>query len=87
MHRRIGAYLKEKGIDLLFAFGESAALIGEGAIDAGFDEKNVFFEKNIENKAAFAENIKENIAKGDAILFKASRSMKLEEMIEAIFGK
>lgn len=84
MHRRIGSYIKAKGIDLLFTFGSSAYLIAEGAIDAGFDEKNVFCETDLEKKLIFAEKIKNMLQPGDAVLFKASRSMKLEEIIEAM---
>ena len=87
MHSRVGRYLATKGVDMLYTFGKSASLIGLGAIDAGFDEKKVVFEINIENKAAFAEKIKANVEKGDAVLFKASRSMKLEELMGAIFGE
>ncbi len=85
MHKRVGRYLYEKGIDLLFTFGQSASLIAEGAIDAGFDEKKVFSEKDLEKKAILAEKIKATLREGDAVLFKASRSMKLEEIIEAVF--
>jgi UDP-N-acetylmuramoyl-tripeptide--D-alanyl-D-alanine ligase len=84
MHRRIGSYIKAKGIDLLFTFGQSSYLIAEGAIDAGFDEKNVFCETDLEKKLIFAEKIKNMLQPGDAVLFKASRSMKLEEIIEAM---
>lgn len=86
LHRRVGKYLHDKGIDLLFTFGESAALIAEGAIDAGFDEKNVISQTNLDKKADLAARIKDTLKVGDAVLFKASRSMKLEELIEAIFG-
>ena len=33
-----------------------------------------------------AEKIKEDLQSGDIILFKASRGMKLEEVIDKIFG-
>lgn len=83
MHRRIGAYLKQKEIDMLFTFGSSAYLIAEGALDAGFDEKKIICESDLEKKSELAAKIKETLSAGDAVLFKASRSMKLEEIIEA----
>ena len=83
MHRRIGAYLKGKGVDLLFTYGPSAYLIAEGAIDSGFDEKKIICESDLEKKADLANKIKDTLKNGDAVLFKASRSMKLEEIIEA----
>lgn len=87
MHKRVGRYLHEKGIDLLFTFGKSASLIAEGAIDAGFDENNVVVQTDLEKKAILAEAIKEILMEGDAVLFKASRSMKFEEIIEAVFAE
>ena len=83
MHRRIGAYLKGKGVDLLFTYGPSAYLIAEGAIDSGFDEKKITCEIDLEKKADLAKKINDTLKNGDAVLFKASRSMKLEEIIEA----
>lgn len=85
MHKGIGKYLVRKGVDLLFTFGGSAALIADAALDAGFNPDHVFVEADTEKKNSLASLIKGKIAKGDAILFKASRSMKLEEIIEAVF--
>ena len=85
MHRGIGRYLISRGVDLLFTFGVSAELIADGAISSGFPMDRVFSEANVEKKAEFAALIKNNLGEGDAVLFKASRSMKLEEIIEAIF--
>jgi len=60
-------------------------LIAKAALDAGMREENVTaFDEEL-GAAAIAEKIKEKIAAGDAILFKASRAMKFEEIIEAVF--
>lgn len=86
MHAGIGRYLARKGVDLLFTFGESGAIIADAAIESGMASECVFIERDTEKKAALAELIKCKIAEGDAILFKASRSMKLEEIIGAVFA-
>ena len=39
-----------------------------------------------DSKDLMAEKIKEDLQSGDIILFKASRGMKLEEVIDEIFG-
>ena len=83
MHRGIGRYLTTRGVDLLFTFGDSAALIADGAIASGLDMDKVFSVTDVEGKAELAELIKNSLKEGDAVLFKASRSMRLEEIIEA----
>jgi UDP-N-acetylmuramoyl-tripeptide--D-alanyl-D-alanine ligase len=83
MHRGVGRYLALKGIDTLFAVGESGALIAEAADAAGV--KCVLFERDGTAYDAMAERIKALINEGDAVLFKASRSMALEKLIEKIF--
>jgi UDP-N-acetylmuramoyl-tripeptide--D-alanyl-D-alanine ligase len=86
LHASVGKYLADKGIDRLFTVGSSGALIAKAALGAGMSEKNVTaFDEEL-GASAIAEMIKENIAAGDAILFKASRAMKLEELIKAIFN-
>lgn len=85
MHRGIGEYLAEKKIDMLFTLGESGALIASAAIECGMNENQVFSVTDPLGKSSLAALIKEKLACGDAILFKASRSMKLEEVISLIF--
>ena len=42
--------------------------------------------KYFENKEDLSETIKKEIKKGDAILFKASRLMKFEDIIQNVFN-
>jgi len=85
LHASVGKYLAEKRVDRLFTVGKSGELIAKAALDAGMREENVTaFDEEL-GAAAIAEKIKEKIAAGDAILFKASRAMKFEEIIEAVF--
>jgi UDP-N-acetylmuramoyl-tripeptide--D-alanyl-D-alanine ligase len=86
LHASVGEYLAEKCVDRLFTVGSSGALIAKAALGAGMSEKSVTaFDEEL-GASAIVEMIKENIAAGDAILFKASRAMKLEELIKAIFN-
>ncbi len=84
LHRNIGIFAAER-VDTLFTLGESGALIAEGAIKGGLDEKKVFSYTDADEIDAIADMIKAKINKGDAILFKASRAMKLERVIERLF--
>lgn len=85
MHRSVGSYLARRGIDMLFTLGSSAAYIADAALDSGMTSDSVISVADGEDKDRLASLIKEKINKGDAVLFKASRSMKLEEVIASVF--
>jgi len=83
MHKQVGRTVVENKIDILFTFGESAANIAVGALENGFTgEIYKFNEINDLN-----EKIKQTLNKGDTILFKASRAMKLECTIKYLKGE
>ncbi|MCL2518611.1 MAG: UDP-N-acetylmuramoyl-tripeptide--D-alanyl-D-alanine ligase [Oscillospiraceae bacterium] len=83
MHKQVGKAVTENNIDVLFTFGESAANIAVGALESGFTgEIYKFNEINDLN-----EKIKQTLNKGDTILFKASRAMKLECTIKYLKGE
>ena len=75
MHRAVGSYAKEKGVDIMFCFGSEAQYICEG-----FDGAQLF-----ETKDELAQHLKNIIKKGDAVIFKASRGMAFEEIIEKVY--
>lgn len=75
MHRAVGEYAAEKGIDLVLGSGSLAAEICRGA-----GERGVYFENN----AALIEKLDSYIQKGDTVLVKASRSMHLEDVSEIL---
>ena len=85
MHRSVGSYLARRGVDMLFTLGDSAALIADAALEGGMKSENVISVIDPTEKEKLASLIKEKMSDGDAILFKASRSMKLEEVIALIF--
>ena len=85
MHRSVGTYLARRGIDMLFTLGNSAAYIADAALERGMKSENVISVIDPTEKEKLASVIKAKMSKGDAILFKASRSMKLEEVIASIF--
>lgn len=78
-HKEVGEYAAEKNIDLLFCYGNEAKIIAESAKNKGVNVKH-FTDKS----ALFTELLKE-LKSGDAVLFKASRGMKLEEVIEMLY--
>lgn len=75
LHREVGAYAKEVGIDMLVAVGPlseaTAEGYGEGAYYAATVERCI-------------DRIKRYLRPGDTILVKASHSMQFERIVEAL---
>ncbi len=80
-HRELGKQVFENGFDMLCTYGESAADIAKGAKTAGMNEAAV---RHFEKKNELVDFILKNITHRDVVLVKGSRSMKMEEVVEAI---
>lgn len=78
-HREVGKYAAEKKIDVLYAFGEQSKYIAEEA------KKGVQRVLWFDDKAQLAKTLVQDVKSGDCVLFKASRGMKLEEIIEKLY--
>jgi UDP-N-acetylmuramoyl-tripeptide--D-alanyl-D-alanine ligase len=77
-HRQIGEYLVENGIHLLVAVGKNSFYIGQGALNAGMSEKNIYFSESVEEAG---QHLLQLIRKGDVVLVKGSRDMKMEKIV------
>ena len=75
MHKEIGAFLSEKGIDLLLCSGEYCGMTAEG-----YGEGAVTFQSKQELIAALPAQIR----KGDVVLVKASLSCDFAEVANAL---
>ena len=80
LHEEVGRFAAEKGLDMLVAVGSSAKLIVDAAKAAGLNNA-LHMER-----AEAAEYLKNELRAGDTLLVKASRGMKLEEIIKLIVG-
>lgn len=78
-HLEVGRSVARTRVDILLCYGEAGKNIKRGAVMVGM--KNVF---HFPSKEELAEYLIKNITSGDAIVFKASRGMKLEDVIEAL---
>jgi UDP-N-acetylmuramoyl-tripeptide--D-alanyl-D-alanine ligase len=74
-HEEIGDYARNIGIDNIFAYGPMSRYIVSRFGDGGF---------HFENKQELIESLKDFISNGDLVLFKGSRGMALEEVVDAI---
>ena len=74
-HEVIGSYAAELGVDRVLVIGEDARGIHEGA-----GERSTLVADN----AAAIAWVRENVAEGDAVLFKASRGARLDEVASTL---
>ena len=79
-HRMVGEYASECGVDVLYTVGEESKYMADSALKSGL--KNV---SNFTDKKELTEILINELHKGDTILFKASRGMKLEDIFENIY--
>ena len=79
LHRNVGRKVPSSGISLLIAYGKLGKHIAEGAREKGMTE---VLEALSHEEAA--ELLHKNLKSGDTILFKASRGMKLEKIIDLL---
>jgi UDP-N-acetylmuramoyl-tripeptide--D-alanyl-D-alanine ligase len=79
-HLEIGRMIDPDQIQHLYTFGKLAEFIAKGALER-FSPENVH---SFQNKKELSAELKNQTKSGDLILFKASRGMALEEVIEAL---
>ena len=84
LHMEIGTLVASRHITHLVTFGREAENIALGAINHAFKPDNISINTNTENPAAAARVIFDLMGRGDAVLFKASRAVKLERVIEEL---
>lgn len=83
LHRRVGAYLSELGLRRLVAIGEKGAQIALGAQQRGMDASRIVLLSG-EDPQESARELRQLLTPADAVLFKASRAVGAERIIEAL---
>ncbi|MCD7797646.1 MAG: UDP-N-acetylmuramoyl-tripeptide--D-alanyl-D-alanine ligase [Clostridiales bacterium] len=78
-HINVGSQVGNSNINALFTCGEMGTLIAQSARESKM--KNVF---HFDSKDELANSLCDYAKEGDAILFKASRGMKLEDVIRIV---
>ena len=80
-HRDIGMMVAESEIEVLVTVGELARMVAEGAAAAGMPGKAIqSFADSVETGGKLRAMVK----RGDAILVKGSRAMKMEEIVQVL---
>ncbi|MFA4991948.1 MAG: UDP-N-acetylmuramoyl-tripeptide--D-alanyl-D-alanine ligase [Candidatus Omnitrophota bacterium] len=80
-HHLVGKQAAESGVDFIVAVGKLAEHVARGAQEAGMNGKKIkLCNLTKEARAAMATLIK----KGDTVLVKGSRAMRMEEIVEEL---
>ena len=79
LHKEMGAYLVEMGVDELFTFGQLSRHINAGARDKGLPRNRAHHFSDFD---LMCEELLKHVSMGDVVLVKASRGMKLERVFE-----
>jgi UDP-N-acetylmuramoyl-tripeptide--D-alanyl-D-alanine ligase len=81
LHRDIGRYVAEQGIDVLIAIRGAARFMADEAVRAGLSESAAYF---FEDPGEAGECLRGIVREGDAVLFKGSRGVKVERALERL---
>ncbi len=92
LHRAVGAAVARHAVDHLVTVGALAAHIAHGAVEAGLPADRITVTANetavsADTYSDIASQLAPHLHPGDILLFKASRSMKLEKMAEALVAE
>ena len=77
-HETIGRYIQGSAVDILFTYGDKARLICRDAPGC--------CSGHFESREKLLDALLDVVHEGDAVLFKGSRGMKLEQVVEALIN-
>ncbi len=79
-HYGVGEKAAENKVDAVFTYGNRSLETAKGAKNGG-----IALVRSFDDKQKLSAELSEYLRQGDAVLFKASRGMKLEEVIYAVY--
>ncbi len=83
-HLKVGQIAYTSGVDLLVTVGKMAQNIARGALDAGMNPMQVY---HFPTKVEALEYLHSRVDNQWTMLFKASRGMQLETLVDELFAK
>ncbi|MEA1936247.1 MAG: UDP-N-acetylmuramoyl-tripeptide--D-alanyl-D-alanine ligase [Thermodesulfobacteriota bacterium] len=81
MHEDIGSLMADTGVGIIFLRGRLSRVVAEGAIRKGFKNDQLYFPETTEE---IVTHLKSYFKKGDWVLVKGSRKMKMEEIVQEL---
>ena len=82
-HRELGRRVAKERIDRLYLLGPQAEMVKAGALRAGMGEEKIVIGKD---HGEIARQLTGRIKKGDWLLIKGSRGMKMEKVLDELKG-
>jgi UDP-N-acetylmuramoyl-tripeptide--D-alanyl-D-alanine ligase len=83
LHRDLGTYVAAQGIDVLIGVRGAARFMVEEAVRAGMSESAAYF---FADPVVAGDFLRTLVRAGDAVLFKGSRGVKMEQALERLIG-
>jgi len=83
LHRDVGQFLAPQGLSRLIVCGMLGRDIAEGARQGGMAGSQI---DEVVDAVAAADHLKRIVQQGDVVLVKASRGMKMEQIVQALTG-
>lgn len=80
-HLRLGKQVARSGIDRLYLLGAQARHVKQGALRAGMASERIVMGKD---HSDIANLLRSHVKKGDSLLFKGSRGMKMEMVLSKL---
>ena len=80
MHLAVGGYAAN-ACDVLICYGQQSPAYKKGAIEAGMDEWNIHLAEDAQEASNILLGL---VKKGDAVLFKGSRSLHTEKVLDIL---
>lgn len=84
LHRELARQIYKTKIDLVFIGGGDARFVADELLKLGFIKERI--QQNLQNSQIVASLIKV-VAKGDVVLVKGSRALKMDEVVQRIIKK
>jgi len=78
-HLAVGRRAAELNLDLLVTIGVRAAYIAQGALEGGLPAASII---SFKQRGEALDWLRQNVSRRDVVLFKGSRGMRLEEMLQ-----
>jgi UDP-N-acetylmuramoyl-tripeptide--D-alanyl-D-alanine ligase len=83
MHREVGEFLAAQGLSRLIVCGMLGRDIADGARMGGMAASQI---DEVVDAAAAADRLKKIVRQGDVVLVKASRGVKMEQVVQVLTG-
>jgi len=80
-HRKLGKLAARAGLDGLYLLGAQAGQVRQGALEGGMKSKDIMIGRN---HGGVARQLRGRVKRGDWLLVKGSRGMKMERVLQRL---